>query len=164
MAGITFTGRNTAGSFQRLSAALMKAALPRIERSAEITTQDAQDGILANIAADFGERKGKARSEPLATRSNYECDWDTRPTGVVMRFSVKGSPGFMAKWGALNFGSGEHQIPRSGMPAGRNGRPFIGTVESDMRSSTSVTHPGTTGTRFWNRAIEDALRGFRNRL
>lgn len=159
--GITFTGRNVAGGFQNLSAALMRAALPRIERAAELTVKDAQDGILDNIKADFGDRQGKARSEPLATPGNYKGEVDTRPTGVVIRFRVDGSSNWLKKFGALNYGSGEHEIP---VGTDKRGRQFGGNVEAGFRSARGVTHPGTTGTRFWNRAIDEALRFFRNRL
>lgn len=160
-AGITFVGRMEAGGFQRLARPLIERAMPRIVAAAELTVQDAQDAILENIAADFGERKGKARSEPLADRARYPGDVDQRPTGVTIRFKVDGSPAFKAKFGALNYGSGSHDIP---VGTDRRGRRFGGNTEANFKSATAVTHPGTTGKRFFERGIDQALQFFRNRL
>jgi hypothetical protein len=160
-AGITFTGRMEAGGFQRLAKGLMDRALPRIENAAELTVTDAQDAILDNIDADFGARQGKARSEPLADRARYPGQVDVRPTGVTIRFKVDGSKEFKAKFGALNYGSGSHEIPTG---TDKRGRSFGGNTEAGFRSASTVTHPGTTGKRFFERGIDQALRFFRNRL
>lgn len=159
--GITFTGRNQAGGAFNLSRALMAAAMPRIERAAELTIKDAQDGIISNIHATYGQRQGAARSEPLADVARYPGEIETRPTGVTIRFRVEGSPAFLAKWGALNYGAAAHTI------APRNQRGVLANRTTGFFARGPVTWSSSTGkfgTRFWNRAIEDALQFFRHRL
>lgn len=131
--GITFTGRNQAGGFQNLGRALVATALPKIREAADETGKEGQENIVANASAIYTPRGG-SRSEALHDKERYPYEVENKTQGVVIRFRVDGSPGFMAKWGALNYGA------------------------SNRPNSAKF------GTKFWNRGIDDALRTFRNRL
>ncbi len=167
MAGITFTGHNQAGGFERLARALIERALPRIERAADLTIKDATDGIVQNAQNRHGNRQGKARSKSLSDPSSYTGESEQRESGVLMRFRVEGDGPFLAKFNSINYGSRAHTIP---VGTDKRGRAFAGNLEytgdsgKPFATARAVEHPGTTGSHFWTDAIEDALRNFRLHL
>jgi len=163
MAGFAFNARTSiAGGTQRLARAMVEASKPKLIRAAEATGEDSVGRILGIIGTTYGQRKGKARSEPLFSYDAYIYKINPSARGVELVFSVKGDDAFMKKFGSLNYGSVAHTIsPRGG--------PLANKADTSKRpkgffSKTAVIHPGTAGSGFWERGIEQALGGFVSRL
>lgn len=167
MATIAFTARaGISGGAERLARAMIEASKPKLAAAAEATGEASQDLIVRGIGGTYGERKGKARSEPLATAGNYTYKVNPSPRGVELVFDVTGSPNFLKKFGALNYGAGPHVIaPRASrvlanrQDTSRSPRGFFS--KDPVLWSTST---GKFGTRFWQAAVKEALDGLPGRL
>lgn len=174
MARMNFSARTSiAGGSASLARAIVNATRPKLQAAAEATGRDAAEQTARAAASSFGKRKGKPRSEPLADSARYTHRVNTQPRGVQLIFEVEGSNEFKAKFGALNYGSVPHSIaPRArGVLAnpqdkGRPKRSHNGRFARNRGffSTIPVTHPGTSGKRFWERACRAALDRFGDHL
>jgi hypothetical protein len=165
--GIAFSARlGLIGDLESLERAIINAARPKIRAAADRTGEASVDDIISEIDQTYGERKGKERSEPLATASNYTHTVNDSPRGVTLVFMVSGSDNFRKKFGALNFGAGPHVIAPVRAPAlanrqdtSRSPRGFFSRTPVLWSSST-----GKFGTKFWQTAVKRALDGFGSRV
>ena len=162
MAGIRFTAQTFRGGGQVFERALIDAARPVIRNACNECADQAKHNIVSNIRATTGQRQGKARSEPLADEARYPVTVNTSNTGAQMNFRVVGSAAFKAKFGALNYGSGPHEI--SGAKMGNVDNPSTDRRKKGFFAVGTVTHPGTAGRRFFEDGIEQALSDFRRFL
>ena len=143
-----FTARtHIIGGQSALARALTEAVKPRMTRAGDAMAKDAKERIVA--AAPVGANSGK-RSTPLSDRSSYRTSITPTPTGFQLDFRVIGSKQFMAKFHATNTGSVWHEM--SG-----NARGFTQFEETGDVVRGRFRHPGTTGTRWYDEAIEDVL-------
>lgn len=154
---IRFTARTSRGGGTQFADALIRAARPIVRAATERCGRQAQQNILANIAATTGQRKGKARSEPLADASRYPYRVNTSQRGAQLNFRVDGSAAFKAKFGALNYGSGSHTIAPVNAAA-------LSNPADGFFSRTPVTHPGTDARRFYEDGIQEAVDNFESFL
>lgn len=146
MAG--FTARShVIGGQSALAQALTNAVKPRMSRAANLMATDAKARITA--AAPVGANSGK-RSKPLSDGSSYRTTISETPNGFRLDFRVLGSQQFMAKFHATNTGSASHQMRG-------NARGVTRFEETDEFVRGPFMHPGTTGTRWYDNAIEDVL-------
>lgn len=146
MAGFTARSHFIGGT-AALTRALTEAAKPRMARAGNLMATDAKARITA--AAPVGANSGK-RSKPLSDGSNYRTTITETPNGFRLDFRVLGSQAFMAKFHATNTGSAAHQMRG-------NERGVTRFEETDEFARGSFIHPGTTGTRWYDNAIEDVL-------
>jgi hypothetical protein len=130
----------------------------QLEAIAAVRARDACETaaptILQSIAAEAPQSKdGRHRSKSLSDPGSYGHDVSRQARGVRLNIHVMGDHNFKAKFFAINYGSGGHQIP--GTPKLR----FPGT--NDRAGSTVVVklvgHPGTSGTGFYERGIMRAI-------
>lgn len=142
----TFVGGETA-----LAQAFTEAVKPRFASAARQMSEDSKDLITGN--APVGTPSG-ARSEPLSGRKHYRVTIDEIPQGYLIQWTVEGSRAFLAKFHAQNTGSRGHRIVRTEKPP----MPFPGTGDDFAEEFGYVAdHPGTSGTRFYDRAIEQVI-------
>jgi hypothetical protein len=144
----TFTARtHVIGGQSAFARALTEAIKPRMTRAGDLMAKDAKARVIA--AAPVGKNSGK-RSTPLSSPSAYRTTITPTPTGFQLDFTVRGSSAFMAKFHATNTGSAPHE--QRG-----NARGFTRFEETDDVIRRPFVHPGTTGTRWYDNAIEDTL-------
>lgn len=141
----TFVGGETA-----LAQAFTEAVKPRFASAARQMSEDSKDLITGN--APVGSPSGE-RSEPLSSRGNYRVTITEVPQGYVIEWTVVGSGALLAKFHAQNTGSRSHPIrtKKKGMPMRDTGDDF-----AEVFAKAGV-HPGTRGTRFYDRAIEQVI-------
>jgi hypothetical protein len=141
----TFVGGDTA-----LAQAFMDAVKPRFATAAREMSQDSKDLITDN--APVGNPSGE-RSEPLSSRDNYVVTITEVPQGFVIEWTVRGSGAFMAKFHAQNTGSSSHVITKAGKPP----MPWRDNDGDAWGFGFKANHPGTTGTHFYDDAIEEVI-------
>jgi hypothetical protein len=143
-----FTARShIVGGQSALARALTEAVKPRMSRAGDAMAKDAKARVVA--AAPRGRDSGK-RSTPLSSPSSYRTTITPTPTGFVLDFTVRGSGAFMAKFHATNTGSVAHEMRG-------NARGVTYFEETDTFTRRPFVHPGTSGTRWYDKAIEDVL-------
>jgi hypothetical protein len=157
---IRFKASTFRGGGTTFEDAMVAAVRPIVRSAAERCGKAAQDNILAHIDATTGKRQGKARSEPLLDAARYPYDVVSSAKAVRLVFKVSGSAKFKAKFGSLNYGSDAHVIAPVNADRLANPQYRSARYPRGFFSRGPVIHPGTSGRRFFEDGIEEAVDQF----
>lgn len=159
---ITGTGEVTTSQAD-LAQQLIEAAKPAVMRRIDEMGRACVQEIASEAGAIYRNARPpqRSRSSPrLSDASAYDYDVLPSPKGGRLEVFVAAGEDFKAKFFSLNNGSAPHTI------RARNAK-RLGYNRDDPASTDynffpkERRHPGTSGSRFYERAIQRALARFR---